>query len=192
MNCVRIDQVYLFLEGELSTEENRSIKDHISTCEKCRKAVEERKLLIEASQSLPVWVTPQDFTQRVLAHIFPKKITLRDWIVTASIGLSSAVLAFFVVYLISGHNLADVFINLNRTVLSFFQNIIVVLVKTAKLISVGIQVILKIISLILKGFASLTTILSPELQIGLIALSAIITALLLFGVKRKLLTGEKA
>jgi len=192
MNCVRIDQVYLFLEGELSTEENRSIKDHISTCEKCRKAVEERKLLIEASQSLPVWETPQDFTQRVLAHIFPKKNTLRDWIVTASIGLSSAVLAFFVVYLISGHNLADVFINLNRTVLSFFQNIIVVLVKTAKLISVGIQVILKIISLILKGFASLTTILSPELQIGLIALSAIITALLLFGVKRKLLTGEKA
>jgi predicted anti-sigma-YlaC factor YlaD len=192
MNCVRIDQVYLFLEGELSTEENRSIKDHISTCEKCRKAVEERKLLIEASQSLPVWVTPQDFTQRVLAHIFPKKITLRDWIVTASIGLSSAVLAFFVVYLISGHNLADVFINLNRTVLSFFQNIIVVLVKTAKLISVGIQVILKIITLILKGFASLTTILSPELQIGLIALSTIITALLLFGVKRKLLAGEKA
>ncbi len=192
MNCLRIDQVYLFLEGELSSEENRSIKDHISSCEKCLKAVEERKLLVEASQSLPIWETPQDFTQRVLAHIFPKKITLRDLIVTASIGLSSAVLAFFVIYLISGHNLADVFINLNRTVLSLFQNIIVVLVKTAKLISVGIQVILKIVSLILKGFASLTTILSPELQIGLIALSAIFTALLLFGAKRKLLTGEKA
>lgn len=192
MNCLRIDQVYLFLEGELSSEENRSIEDHISSCEKCRKAVEERKLLVEASQSLPVWETPQDFTQRVLAHIFPKRITLRDWIVTASIGLSSAVLAFFVVYLISGHNLADLFINLNRTGLSLFQNIIVVMVKTAKLISVGIQVILKIVSLILKGFASLTTILSPELQIGLIAFSVIFTALLLFGAKRKLLTGEKA
>jgi hypothetical protein len=102
------------------------------------------------------------------------------------------VLAFFVVYLISGHNLADVFINLNRTVLSLFQNIVVVLVKTAKLISTGIQVILKIVMLIIKGFASLTTILSPELQIGLIALSAIFTALLLFGAKRKFLAGEKA
>ena len=192
MNCLRIDQVYLFLEEEFSSEENRSIEDHISSCEKCRKAVEERKLLVEASQSLPVWETPQDFTQRVLAHIFPKRITLRDWIVTASIGLSSAVLAFFVVYLISGHNLADLFINLNRTGLSLFQNIVVVMVKTAKLISVGIQVILKIVSLILKGFASLTTILSPELQIGLIAFSVIFTALLLFGAKRKLLTGEKA
>jgi predicted anti-sigma-YlaC factor YlaD len=192
MNCLRIDQVYLFLEGELSSEENRSIKDHISSCEKCRKAVEERKLLIEASQSLPAWEIPQDFTQRVLAYIFPKKITLRDWIVTASIGLSSAVLAFFVVYLISGHNLADVFINLNRTVLSLFQNIVVVLAKTAKLISVGIQVILKIVSLILTGFASLTTIVSPELQIGLIALTAIFIALFLFGAKKKLLAGEKA
>jgi predicted anti-sigma-YlaC factor YlaD len=192
MNCLRIDQVYLFLEGEFSSEENRSIENHISSCEKCRKAVEERKLLVEASQSLPVWETPHDFTQHVLAHIFPKRITLRDWIVTTSIGLSSAVLAFFVVHLISGQNLADLFINLNRTVLNLFQNIVVVLVKTAKLISVGIQVILKIVSLMLKGFASLTTILSLEFQIGLIALSTIFIVLLLFGAKRKLLAGEKA
>jgi len=192
MNCLRIDQIYLFLEGELSPKEYRSIEDHISSCEKCQKAVEERKLLVEASQSLPVWETPQDFTQRVLARIFPKRITLRDWVVTASIGLSSAVLTFFAVYLISGQNLAELFINLNRTVLKLFQNIVVVLVKTAKLISVGIQVILKLASLILKGFASLTTILNPELQIGLIALTVVFTALLLFGAKRKLLAGEKA
>jgi hypothetical protein len=192
MKCLRVDQVYLFLEGELSPKEHRSIEYHVSSCEKCRKAVEERKLLVEASQSLPVWETPQDFTQRVLAHIFPKRIALRDWIVTASIGLSSALLAFFVVYLLSGQNLADLFINLNRTVLNLFQNIVVLLFKMAKLISVGIQVILKIVSLILKGFASLTTIMSPELQIGLIALTVVFTALLLFGAKRKLLAGEKA
>ncbi len=192
MNCLRIDQVYLFLEGELSPEENRPIEDHLFSCEKCQKAVQERKLLVEASQNLPVWETPQDFTQRVLAHIFPKRITLRDWIVTASIGLSSAVLAFFVVYLISGQTLPDLFINLSSTVLNLFQNIVVMLVKTAKLISVGIQVILKLASLILKGFSSLTTILNPELQIGLIALTVVFTALLLFGAKRKLLDGEKA
>jgi hypothetical protein len=44
----------------------------------------------------------------------------------------------------------------------------------------------------LKGFASLTTILSLEFQIGLIALSTIFIVLLLFGAKRKLLAGEKA
>ena len=192
MNCLRIDQIYLFLEGELSPGEHRSIEDHISSCEKCLHAVEERKLLIEASYSLPVWETPPDFTQRVFSRIFPKRIAFRDWIVTASIGLSSAVLAFFVVYLISGQNLADLFINLNRTVLNLFQNIVVVLVKTAKLISVGIQVIMKIGPLILKGFSSLTTIMSPEFQIGFIMFTVVLIALLLFGAKRKLLAGEKA
>lgn len=192
MNCLRIDQIYLFLEQELSFKENRSIKDHISSCKKCRKAVEERKHLVEASQSLPAWGIPRDFTQRILATIYPKGITLRDWIVTAAIGLSSAVVAFFVVYLISGQTLADLFINLNRTALNLFQNIVVALVKVAKLISIGIKLIFKFVSLLLKGLASLTTILSPEVQIGLIVLTVIITALLLFGAKRKLLAGEKA
>lgn len=192
MNCLSIDQIYLYLEGELPPEDNRSIKDHLSSCDKCQKAVEERKQLLEASQSLPLWETPRDFTARVLASVFPKRITLRGWLATASIGLSSAVLAFFAVYLISGQNLADLFINLNRTALNLFRNIVVVLVKAAKLISVGIQLILKIISLLLSGLASFTTILSPELQIGLIVLTVIIAALLLFGAKRKFLAGEKA
>jgi len=192
MNCLRIDQIYLFLEGELSPKENRSITAHISSCEKCQKAVRERKLLVEASQSLPVWETPQDLAQRVLANIFPKKIALRDWVVTAALGLSSAVLAFFVVYLVSGQTLADLFINLNHTALNLFQNIVVLSVKAAKLISVGIQIIFKIVSLIIKGLGSLTTIFGPELQIGLILLTVVITVLLLFGAKRKLLAGEKA
>ena len=192
MNCLRVDQIYLYLEGELSPKEDRSIKAHISSCKKCNKAVEERKILVEASQSLPEWEVPQDLAQRVLANIFPKRITLRDWVVTTAIGLSSAVLAFFAVYLVSGQTLADLFINLNRTALDLFQNIVVLSVKVAKLISVGIQIVIKIISLIIKGLGSLTTILGPEVQVGLILVTAVLTFLLLFGAKRKLLAGEKA
>ncbi len=191
MNCLHIDQIYLFLEGELSSNEIRSIKEHISSCEKCQKAVQERKLLVKASQSLPEWEIPQDFSQRVLAHIFPKKTVLRSWAVTAAIGLSSAVLAFFAVFWISGQNLADLFINLNRTTLSLFQDIVVVLIKSAKLITVGIQLIFKIVRVILKGLASLSTILSPELQTGLILCTVFIAAILFFGAKRKFLAGEK-
>jgi hypothetical protein len=180
------------LEGELSSKENRSIKAHIASCDKCKNALEERKILVEASQSLPAWEAPQDLAQRILANIFPKRITLRDWVITTSIGLSSAVLAFFVVYLVSGQTLADLFINLNRTALNLFQNIVIVSVKAAKLISVGIQIIFKIVSLIINGLGSFTTILGSELQIGLILVTVITTALLLFGAKRKLLAGEKA
>jgi anti-sigma factor RsiW len=93
MNCLRVDQIYLFLEGELSPKENQSIKAHLFSCEKCKKAVEDRKLLVEASQSLPAWEAPQELAHRILANIFPKRIALRDWVVTAVLGLSSAVLA---------------------------------------------------------------------------------------------------
>jgi hypothetical protein len=192
VNHLPIDQIYLYLERELDPKKNQSVKKHIAICEKCRKAVEERKLLVEASQSLPAWETPHDFTQRVLANIFLKKITFRDWVVTFAIGLSSAVLAFFLVHLISGQNIADLFINLNRTALNLFQNLVVSLVKVAKLISAGFQLTQKIVSLIIKGFASLTSILSLEVQIGLIVLTVVITTLLFFGVKRKFLAGEKA
>jgi hypothetical protein len=192
MNCLRIDQIYPFIEGELSPDEKRAIEVHISSCHKCKKAVEERMLLVEASQSLPDWEVPRGLTQSILANIVPKRITFRDWLVTAAIGLSSAVLAFLAVYMVSGQTLADVFINLNRSALNLFQNIVVVSAKAAKLISISIQIILKILSLIIKGLESLTTILGPELPIGLILLTAVITALLLFGAKRKLLAGEKA
>lgn len=62
MNCLRINQIYLYLEGELSPAENKSIEEHLSSCLICKKAVKERKLLLQASRSLPLWNTPPDFS----------------------------------------------------------------------------------------------------------------------------------
>jgi predicted anti-sigma-YlaC factor YlaD len=192
MSCLRIDQIYLFLEGELSAEEKLSIDEHISSCAKCRQAVEERRLLIQASQTLPAWEAPPDFTQRIMAKIFPQKISPRQWFITASAGLSSAVLAFFVIYLISGQNLAGLLIKLNHSALGLFQNAVVILAKAAKFISSGIEVILKILTVILKGLAGLTSVLNPELQIILIIVTVVVSVFLLYGLKRKLFAGEKA
>jgi len=192
MSCLRIDQIYLYLEGELSLEEIQSIKEHISSCMKCKRAVEERELLIKASKSLPALEIPLGFTQRVLAQIFPQVTSLRQWLIAAAIGISSAVLAFLAVYLLSGQNLAYLFKNLNSVGLNLFRNFIVVLVKAAKLISLIIKIFLKIGSMLVNGLASLTTILSPEIQIILIVLTVILSALLLYGAKRKFFAGESA
>ncbi len=192
MSCLRLDQIYLFLENELSAEENLSISKHISSCTKCRQAVEERRLLIQASETLPALETPPDFTQRIMAKIFPPKISLRQWFITAALGLSSAVFAFFVIYQISGQNLADLLINLNRSAFGLFRNAVLIMAKAAKFISTGIEVILKILTVILKGLAGLTSVLNPELQIILIFLTVIISVFLLYGLKRKLFAGEKA
>lgn len=192
MSCLRIDQIYLFLEGELSPAEILSIEQHIASCAKCRQAVEERRLLIQASQSLSAWETPPDFTERVLAKIFPRKTSLRQWFATVSLGLSSAVLAFFVIYLVSGQNLAKLFINFNHSALGLFRNAVVILAKAAKFIFSGIEVILKILTVFLKGLTSFTSILFSELLIILIILTVIVSVFLLYGLKRKLSAGEKA
>ncbi len=192
MSCLRIDQIYLFLEGALSPEENLAIEKHISSCMSCRQAVEERRLLIQASESLPVWKTPPGFTQHILDRIFQPKTSLRQWIVTASIGLSSSVLAFFAIYLVSGQNLAKLLINLNRSALALFQNAVVILAKTAKFISSSLEVIFQILTVLLKGLASLSSLFNPELQIIFVILAVIVSFFLLYGLKRKLFAGEKA
>jgi hypothetical protein len=192
MSHLHIDQIYLFLEGGFSLEEDLSIKNHISSCAKCRQAVEERRLLIQASQSLPAWETPPDFTQRLMAKIFPQKISLRQWFITAALGLSSAVFAFFVIYQLSGQNLADLFINLNHSALALFQNACVIVVKAVKFFSAGIEVILKILAITLKGLTGLASILAPELQITLIILTVLVSGFVLYSLKRKLFAGEKA
>lgn len=192
MSCLRIDQIYLYLEGELSPEDTQSIQEHISSCMKCKRAVQERELLVKASKSLPALEIPPGFTQRVLVQIFPQITSLREWVTTAAAGISSAVLAFFIFYLLSGQNLAHLFINLNRMALNLFRNFIVVLAKSAKLISLVIKILLRIGSLFVNGLESLTTLLSPEIQIILIILTVILSALLLYGAKRKFFAGEKA
>jgi hypothetical protein len=190
MSCLRIDQIYLYLEGGLSLEETQSIQEHISSCMKCKRAVEERELLVKASKSLPALEIPPGFTQRVLAQIFPQVTSLRQWLTAAAIGVSSAVLAFLAVYLSSGQNLAYLFKNLNRVGLNLFRNVIVVLVKAAKLISLVIKIFFEIGSMLVNGLASLTTILSPEIRIILIVLTMILSALLFYGAKRKFFAGE--
>jgi len=192
MSCLRIDQIYLYIEGAISPEEIQAMKEHISSCIKCKRAVEEREFLVKASKSLPPIEIPSGFTERVLDQIFPRITSLREWLTTASIGISSAILAFFAFYLLSGQNLAHLFINLNRMALNLFRNFIVVLAKAAKLISLIIKVFLKLGSMLVNGLTTLTTLLSPEIQIVLIVLTITLSALLLYGAKRKFSAGEKA
>lgn len=99
MKCLGIDQVYSYLEKELSSEENKKIEEHLATCLKCKKALEERSLLLQAADSLPLWQIPPDFTQQVMARVYPDKVTLRQWLTAVAVGTSSIVatlLAFFI------------------------------------------------------------------------------------------------
>jgi len=58
MSCLRLDQIYLYLEGQLPASEIKELEKHLASCLKCQEAVEERKVLLQASQTLPLLETP--------------------------------------------------------------------------------------------------------------------------------------
>ncbi len=70
MTCLHIDQICLFIEKDLSLEEARKVERHLASCAKCRNAVDERRMLLQAAESLPVLQAPPDFPQQVMAKIF--------------------------------------------------------------------------------------------------------------------------
>ena len=192
MRCLRIDQIYLFLEKELSPLEHKKIEDHLASCSKCKNAVEERKILLQASESLPIWETPPDFTRKVMVQIFPEKVSLRSWLTATAAGFSSIIFTFFAFFLLSGKNLPDLLFGLSHTLLDIVRNFSILFVKLFKIASLLVRIIFKFGRLFAEGFAHLTTILSPEVQIILITLTLILSASLILGVRKKLMTGEKA
>lgn len=192
MTCLRIDQIYLYLEKELTPSENKKIEEHLASCLKCKNAIDERKILLKASESLPLWELPSDFSRQVMSRIFPEKVSLRTWATAAALGFSSFILILLAFFLLTGKNLADLFIDLGHAQLNPVRNLLILFVKLVKLASILVKVIVQFSRLLFEAFALLTTILNPETQIILILITVILSASLFYGVRRKFMTGEKA
>lgn len=191
MKCLSIEQVYLYLENELSASEKRGVEQHLASCQKCKNAFEERNLLQRAAESLPIWSTPPGFTRQVMDRIFPAKIPLLSWIGAVSAGLASIVLAFTAWTLVTGQNVADVLLSINHTLLNYVKNLVPLLVKIFKLASLGLKVFHQFSQYLFKLITWMTTIVSPQIQVVILAVTAILITFFIFGMRRKILFGEK-
>ena len=192
MDCLNIEQIYLFLEQEMSPDEMLRIQKHLASCPRCVNAVEDRRALVLAANSLPQIEVPPDFRQQVMAAIFPDKVPLSVWVKSIAAGLSSTVFAFLLYYIFSGKNLADLFISIGQFFLSVLSALSTGLAKILKLAGYLVNILFDLVRLLIKGFVHLTTLLSPEAQFIIIAITLLLSALLLFGVRRKFMMGEKA
>jgi len=134
MGCLTISQLYLFIENELTSDDIRKIQKHLPTCAKCRNAVEERRVLVQAAESLPPIELPPNFTEQVMTKIFPSKIPFRVWIRAAASGMAAMIFAFSIFYIFSGKNLADLFVSINKFLLPTLRAISTGAVKAVKLI----------------------------------------------------------
>lgn len=192
MKCLTIEQIYLYIEKELTASESKKIEEHLAACPKCLKAFKERKHLHQAVESLPLWQTPPDFTRQIMSRIFPAKVSLLTWLSAAATGFASTILAFFIFFLATGQNISDLIISLNYTLWNFVKNLSLIFVKLFKLTSLAFEILQQFFGFLFKTVASLTTIVSPQTQIIIIAITIILTISLIYGIKRKIFIGEKA
>ena len=192
MSCLHIDQIYLYLERLLPPSEIKKLKEHLDSCLKCREAVEERKLLLQASKTLPLLETPPYFTSEVMARIFPPKNTLAVWLTTVAVSFLSIVLAFALYFILTGENSINLAIRLGDFLLDALRGTSVFFIKIAKLIILLGKITFQFINFLTSIFFHLTKIITPEGQIILAVLSLILFISLFWGVKKKLITGVKA
>jgi len=190
MNCLTIDQIYLYLENELIPEERSRLAGHIAACEKCRRAVEDRRALTEAAESLPPLPLPPDFTQQIMSRIFPQESQIRVWIAALATGFSLVVAIFLAAFLQSDLSLSGAFIQLNRSLWSFVSNLSVFFIKLIKIVSLCSNLLVQLSSYIYKTLTSLKSVIGIEVQITLVILTILLSVTAVYGVRRKIWSGE--
>jgi hypothetical protein len=191
MKCLSVEQIYLYIENELSPAQNREIKEHLAICQKCRDAFEERKLLDRAAKSLPLWELPPEFTRQVMARISPVKTLPSAWIKTATAALASISVALLVVYLATGQNLSTLVFGLNHSLWNYVRNFLPALLKIFKLASLIFEVIQQFAGYLLKLFSWLKALTTFQVQLTISIIGVISIAIFIYGIKRIVLIGEK-
>ena len=192
MTCLSVEQIYLYIEKELPPVKKREIQKHLTGCSKCQKAVEERKVLLQAAESLPVWETPLDFTQQVMARIFQPRVSPLAWLGAVASGFASMILAVVLFALVTGQNFSDLLRGSYYAVLDAVKNLSPLFAKILKLVSLLLKILQQFGEFLVKGLTLLTSLISPQVQIIIIMAAIIITASSVYGLRKKLFIGEKA
>jgi anti-sigma factor RsiW len=192
MSCLSPERIYSYLDGILPAEEARQAEDHLSSCAGCRAALEERRMLALATESLPPLELPPDFSARVITALSPGKVTLRSWLAALAFWLSSVVvtLGFFV--LITGERGGGFLLSLVQAAWSGLKNASLLFARFATLVILAGRAVRYIVTFLVKGLVLVTSLISPGIQAAAIVLSLIILIGLWFLVGKGRLVGEKS
>jgi predicted anti-sigma-YlaC factor YlaD len=178
MTCLKVEQLYAYLEGELAGRDKTALEDHLAACEKCRDALETRKDLLAAAETLPPFDVPPDFAQSIMDRLSPaaakSKIPLPGRLAAAAVGLATFGITISVVSLISRRSLSQLFLGLNRFFWNAVQGFATTLAKLAKYIVLTFKILGQIAGAILEIFKALTSVIGPETQIIFLCVTMIL------------------
>ena len=191
MSCLKIADLYGYLEGELSPAEMENIEGHLDSCQKCREALAERRLLSEAASRLPDLEMPADFTERVMAAIIPARRRIPVWLVATVAGLSSLMFLILVAVISGEENLLTLLARLNHSFWGYAKNALVLGAKLLTLLSLTGKVLISFTQPIFRGLSVLTSLLGPGGQAFLMIFTLVVFIILFYFLSKKLMMGEK-
>jgi len=191
MNCLQIELIYLYLEKELSPSELKEIEEHLFACPKCREQVEERRLLLQAAETLPEFEVPPDFTKKVMSRIFPAKASFFGWRVILGTAFSFLFLSVILIFLALNKNLPNFLLSFILTLGNSVKNMAVIFVKFFKLASLFFKILFHFLGELSRMFSLLTTLISPEIVILVFVAAFILVLSSIYGIRSKFLAGEK-
>ncbi len=191
MSCLKVAEIYAYLEDDLLPEQMPDINEHLGLCPKCRRAIEGRRRLTEAASSLPALEVPDDLARRVMAKISSPVPSLPVWLTAFIVGLSSLGLLSLILILSGGKSTMAILAGFNHAVLIYVKNSIVWLAKATTLLTSAWKIIQTLVLTLFKGISLLTALTSPGvLVLALtVTLAALISLYLAF--KKILWQGEK-
>jgi predicted anti-sigma-YlaC factor YlaD len=190
MSCLRIEQIYAYLDKDLPARQQADIEAHLTGCRTCREAVEERQRLLEAARDIPPLPVPKDFPSQVMSRIQLELVSTRDVLIAASLGFSAMLATMLTVFFWSGQNLFDFLIGLNHSALHSFQAFLVTCAKLFKTLLLIFRVLRQSIGSMLETLARAAAMLSPETQAAMISATLICFAGLFLLIRKKALMGD--
>ncbi len=190
MSCLKIRDVYGFLEGDLPPEAAGKVEDHLRVCRRCRRAVEERRLIAEAASSLPSFEVPEGFVDRVMARIAPSAARKPVWLVGMIAG--TAVLTLISAALIaSGQSALEFLGGASQAFWEWVKSAAMLTAKLAALLPVLGKILRSLFAAGSKGLNVLTSLVHPGLQVFIVLLVLGVLATLFFGMRKKLSIGDQ-
>jgi hypothetical protein len=192
MNCLRPADIYLYLENGLDPAAAREADEHLVLCPGCRSAFEERRALMDAVAGIPDLEVPPDLAAKVLARIPPDRSSRFGWFIAFIIGLSSFFLGGLTYVILTGQSLPGFLIDAIRSAWDVMRDASLAFIKFAKVTVLGLDLLVKFIGEIGKGLARLGALISPEVYAASLLLFLALTALLVAGLRRMFLHGEKS
>lgn len=190
MSCLRVDQIYLYLEEELSSLERQPVESHLASCVHCREAVAARARLTEAAGTLPDFEIPADFSRRVMSRIFTAKSSPRALLITLAAGFSLLSTTFGVLLLVTGQNLPGLFVSLIQYLWTSLRSLSMTAIKLFKLIFLSVKILFNLIDEFVEGFSTLSGMISPQARIVMVALTLLLFTTLFFVIRRRFFFGE--